>query len=97
VLSSIGPQSTVAELRAVTGRVDNDVATMQKAATKMKTPTAKEFTTAVSQLKKDVNAIPDDATLAQVRSKVDNDIQNVENLGMKVATEAGCPAPTPSK
>jgi hypothetical protein len=92
-LSSIGPQSTVAELHAATNRVDNDVATMQKAAKKMKTPTAKEFTSAMVQLKKDVNAIHDDATLEQVRGKLNTDIQNVQTLGHRVANEAGCPAP----
>jgi hypothetical protein len=92
-LSAIGPQSTVAELRAATNRVENDANMMQKDAKKMKTPTAKEFTTAMSQLKKSVNNIPDQATLDQVRTKLDKDIQNVTNLGQKVAVEAGCPSP----
>jgi hypothetical protein len=94
-LNAIGPHSTVAELRAATDRLDKPVADMQKAADKMKTPTAKRFTESMKQLKGDVDAIPDEATLEQVRDKVRGDIQNAQSAGRQVAAEAGCPAPAP--
>ena len=92
-LKAIGPHSTVAELRAATDRLDKPVSDMQKAADKMKTPAAKQFTEAMKVLKQDVNNIPDDATLEQVRSKIHADIQNAQSAGQQVATEAGCPSP----
>jgi hypothetical protein len=94
-LNSIGPHSTVAELRAATDRLDKPVNDMQKAADKMKTPTAKHFTESMKQLKVDVNSIPDDATLEQARAKIRGDIQNAQDAGRQVATEAGCPPPAP--
>lgn len=94
-LNAIGRHSTVAELRAATNRLDKPVNDMQKAADKMKTPTAKHFTESMKQLKEDVNSIPDDATLDQVRAKIQGDIENAENAGRQVATEAGCPPPAP--
>jgi hypothetical protein len=70
---------------------------MESAADKMKTPAAKQFTEAMKVLKQDVNDIPDDATLEQVRSKIRTDIQNAESTGQQVATEAGCPPPAEPK
>jgi hypothetical protein len=92
-LNAIGQQSTVAELRAANDRVVNDAANMQKIAHKMKTPTAKQFTEAMKQLQHDVNAIPDNATLEQVRAKINADIRNAQNTGRQLAGESGCPAP----
>ncbi|HXN32018.1 MAG TPA: hypothetical protein VN894_09155 [Polyangiaceae bacterium] len=94
-LNAIGPHSTVAELRAATKRVEKSANDMEKAADKMKTPAAKQFTEAMKQLKNDVDTIPDDATLKQVRSKISADSQNARSTGEQVAAEAGCPAPPP--
>jgi hypothetical protein len=94
-LNATGPHSTVADLRAATNRVVNSANDMQKAASKMKTPAAKPFTEAMKQLKNDVDTIPDDATLKQVRSKISADIQNAQSAGQRVAAEAGCPSPAP--
>jgi hypothetical protein len=90
-LKSIGPDSTVGEVRAVQGRVDTNAKEVRKAAGKMKTPTAKEFNGAVDQLKADVHNIPDDATLAQVRDKIRSDADNVQTTGKQLASESHCP------
>jgi hypothetical protein len=94
-LNAIGPHSTVAELRAATDRVEKSANDMQKYASKMKTPAAKDFTGAMKQLKSDVDKIPDDATLQQVHTKISADVQNAQTKGQQVATEAGCPSPAP--
>jgi hypothetical protein len=91
-LNAIGPHSTVAELRAAQTRVDNDLANMQMAASKMNTPTAKQFLDAMQRLDKDVGSVSDDATLQQVQSKIQADVQNARTAGRKLAAEAGCPA-----
>ncbi len=90
-LRAVGPHSTIAEIRAATDRVANDASKMERAAHKMKTPTAKPFTDAVAQLKTDVRAIPDDATLQQVHEKIHTDVQNAKTTGEALAVEAGCP------
>jgi hypothetical protein len=92
-LKAMGEHSTVAEVRAAMTRLDNDVNQMQSAASKMKTPTAKQFMEATKQLRKDVNNIPDDATLQQVHSKLQADVEKARSAGMQLATEAGCPLP----
>jgi len=94
-LQAIGPHSTVSELRAATERVDKPVNDMQKAAKKMSTPTAKHFTESMKQLDQDVNSIPNDATLEQVRSRIRDDIQAARSSGQQVAAEAGCPVAEP--
>lgn len=96
-LNAIGPNSTVAEVRAAVKRVDNDVAQMQSAAGKMKTATAKQFTGSVDQLKKDVNSVSSDATLQQVHTKIQTDAQNAQTSGQALATEAGCSQTAPQQ
>jgi len=90
-VNAINPHSTVGELRAATDRLDTDTNNMQKAADKMKSPAAKQFRDSIKILKHDVNAIPDDATLAQVREKIQTDVQNARISGRALAAEAGCP------
>jgi hypothetical protein len=96
-LKAIGPHSTMAELRAATDRVEKSATAMQKAAAKIKTPTAKEFDASMKQLKQDVDKVPDDATLEQVRSKIKTDVQGTQSTGQQLATESGCPQPTPQQ
>lgn len=93
-LNAIGPHSTVAELRAAINRVDDDTTEMRKAAGKMKTPTAKQFTADVKQLDHDVNNIPSNATLEQVRARIHDDGQNARAAGQQLAAESGCPQPS---
>ncbi len=94
-VKAIGPHSTVGELRAATDRLDRDVEHLQKAADKMRTPTAKQFTEAVKQLKDDVKNVPDEATLGQVRTKINADIRNADVTGRQLASESGCPQASP--
>lgn len=92
-LKAMGPHSTVAEVRAGKDRIDKDVAQMQTAASKMKTPTAKTFLQATKRLDRDVNTISDESTLKQVHDKLMTDIQSAESAGRDLANEAGCPSP----
>jgi hypothetical protein len=92
-LNAIGPQSTVAEARAAQNRVNHDVQQMRSAAGWINTPTAKQFVTTTDRLDKDLNKIPDDATLQQEHDRIKQDVQDAQAAGRQLATEAGCPPP----
>jgi hypothetical protein len=92
-LRAISPQSTVAELRAATGRIDNDISDMQNTAKKMDTPTAKEFNDALKKVERDTNGVSDDTTLSQVHTQLQGDIDHARATGRQLAMESGCPAP----
>lgn len=94
-LQSIGPSSTVAELRAAADRIATDADDVQSAAQKMKSPTAKQFTSSAHQLRKEVRALPANITIDQAKSRLHDDIQNVQQSAQKLATESGCPEATP--
>ena len=93
-LKALGPQSTVAEVRTATDRVQQDLKELQKQASKMNTPTAKKFTDAVNKLKKDVDNVPENATMQAVQQKIKADIDMARASGQRLAAESGCPAPT---
>jgi hypothetical protein len=90
-LNAIGPHSTVAELRAASDRTEYHVATMQRAAARMKTPAAQRFTAATKQLKRDIEKVPEEATLEQVYAAIAADAQNARAARDELAGEAGCP------
>jgi hypothetical protein len=93
-LQSIGGNSTVAELRTASGRVEDSANKVVKSAGKMDTPTAKQFTDSAKQLRTDASSIPETITVDQARARIDGDVQNVKRAARRLATEAGCPEPT---
>ena len=98
-LESIGPNSTMAELRAASDRIAADANDVQKAAHKIKSPAAKQFTDSARQLHEEVQALPPDTTIEQAKSKLHGDVQNVQQSAQKLAAESGCPesAPEPQR
>ncbi len=96
-LESIGPSSTVADLRAASDRVTKDADDVKKAAHKIKSPTAKEFTDSANQLREEVRALPPNITIDQAKSRIQDDVQNVEQSARKLATESGCPEAAPGR
>jgi hypothetical protein len=90
-LDGMTDKSTIGELRAQTDKVSKDANEITKAAGKMKTPTAKQFTTAVKKLKDEMGKISNDTTLEQARAKIGADVKNVRDSGYALSTEAGCP------
>ena len=93
-LKTIGPQSTVGEVRSVRRRLDDDAAHMHKTANRINTPAANKFTEAMSKLDWDVSTIPNDQTLEQVHSRLRADVDNAQSAGRVLATEAGCDQPS---
>lgn len=94
-LQSIGPSSTMAELRAASDRLAMNANDVQKAADKIKSPTAKQFTDSARQLRDEVQALPPNITVSQAKSRIHDDIQNVQQSAQKLATESGCPEAAP--
>jgi hypothetical protein len=94
-LQSIGPNSTMAELRAASDRIGTDTDDVQKAAYKIKSPTAKQFTDSAHQLRDEVQALPPNITIEQAKSRIHDDVQNVQQSAKKLAAESGCPEPAP--
>ena len=94
-LESIGPSSTVADLRAAADRIAADADEVQTAAQKIKSPTAKQFTDSAHQLRKEVRALPPNITRDQAKSRVQDDIQNVKQSAQQLAAESGCPEAAP--
>jgi hypothetical protein len=96
-LESLGPKSTIAEVKAAAARIEDAGEKVVKTAHKVKTPTAKQFTDATKQLKKDAKSIPDTATVEQAHARLKADRQAIEDSARKIATESGCPMPEPAK
>jgi hypothetical protein len=94
-LQAIGPTSTVKQLRTAADRVEADANKVLKAAGKIKSDTAKQFTDSARQLRKDASAIPDTVTIEQAHSRIDDGVQNVKRAARQLATESGCPAAAP--
>jgi hypothetical protein len=90
-LESIGPTSTLAELRATSDKVGDDADNVEKAASKIKSPTAKQFTESAKQLRREIRAMPESTTIEQAKSRIRDDVQNVKQAGHKLAMESGCP------
>jgi hypothetical protein len=98
-LQSIGPSSTLAELRAASDHIAKDADDVQAKAQKIKSPAATQFTDSARQLRDEVRALPPNITVAQAKSRIHDDIQNVQQAAQKLATESGCPeaAPEPQR
>ena len=90
-LKGLTPQSSVGEDRTVHDRINADANEVRKSASKMKSPTAKDFDGAVDKLSADVKKIPDDASLEKVRDQIKADAQAVDAAGRQLAAESQCP------
>jgi hypothetical protein len=91
---ALGPNSTVGEVRAVAGRIQQDAKNVTSAAGKMSTPAAKQFSKDADKLRADANSIPKGATVAEARAGLQNDVQNVKSSAHQLAIESGCPQVT---
>jgi hypothetical protein len=89
-LDSIGPSSTLAELRAASDKVVADAQEVRKTAAKIKTATSKEFGSAADKLRNDARALPDTTTIDQARTKLEDDIRKVKDSAKKLTMESGC-------
>ena len=94
-LQSIGPSSTMAELRATSDRLATNADDVQKAAHKIKSPAAKQFTDSARQLRDQVQALPPNITVDQAKSRIHDDLQSVQQSAQRLATESGCPDAAP--
>lgn len=96
-LQSIGPSSTMEELRAASDRLATDANDVQKAASKIKSPTAKQFTDSARKLHEEIQALPPNMTVEQAKSRIHDDVQNMQQSAQKLAAESGCPEAAPKQ
>ncbi len=94
-LQSVGPSATMGELRTASDRVATDADEVQREAHKMKSPTAKQFTTSANKLRNEIRALPSNITVNQAKSRIHDDVQNVQQSAQQLASESGCPETAP--
>jgi hypothetical protein len=90
-LDGIGPNSTLAELRAASDRVSASQQKVEKTQAKLDSQAAKDFRYANMKLRTDAKALPDSMTIAEAKSKLAADIAKVKEASGKLTAEAGCP------
>ncbi|HTR52171.1 MAG TPA: hypothetical protein VMJ10_15765 [Kofleriaceae bacterium] len=90
-LDNIGAQSTIGELRSAVDRSSDDARKVEKAATKIKSPTSTVFVASAKKLKSDARDLPDNITIEQAKAKLQDDIQKLKDSEKQMTAEAGCP------
>lgn len=75
--------------------MDKDSKTIEKEASKIRTPTSQQFTQSANQLYEEAHSIPDNMTIEQARSRIEGDAQNVKRNAQAMANESGCPEAMP--
>ena len=94
-LDALGPSSTVSELRTTVARMDTDAKAVNRAATRINTPTSRPLVQAMDQLSDEMRKVPDSMTLDEARSRVGDDVKAVERSAKALAEESGCPEAMP--
>lgn len=94
-LQGMGPDSKIGELKSTLKETRKNADDVTKEAKKMKSPSAKQFTQSANQLSTETKNIPDNMTVAQVKTRIKDDIQNVEQSAQALSDEAGCPGAMP--
>ncbi len=89
-LQSIGPGSTMGELRTTADRVARDADDLQRSAYMINSRTAKQFTTSARQLRNEIQALPPNITVGHAKSRIRGDLQDVQHSAQQLATESGC-------
>jgi hypothetical protein len=94
-LQALGPDSKVGELRSIMDRIDKDARAIEKEGSRIKTPAGKQFVASANRLTNETRSMSDDMTLAQVKSRIEDDVRNVKQSAQALADEAGCPEAVP--
>jgi hypothetical protein len=96
-LRAMRDESKAGELRAVIDRIDQDSRAVEKAGAKIKTPAGKQFMAAAERLKVEGRAVSDEMTIGQVRTRMREDVSNLELSAKQLANEAGCSMAMPQQ
>jgi hypothetical protein len=94
-LDALTQDSKVGEVHGIVNRIDKDSKTVEKEASKIKTPAGKQFTASANRLVNETQSIPEDMTIAQVKARIEDDASNLKQSAMTLSTEAGCPEAMP--
>ena len=96
-LNTLTGNSTVREVKIVTNKLRQDANTTMKAARKLKTPAATQFTQSAQQLVTETRNLPENMRVSQVLSRLEGDANNVRQSGHALAAESGCPEAIPQQ
>ena len=96
-LNTLTRNSTVREVKSVTSKLRQDSNAAVKAARKIKSPAATQFTQSAQQLVTETRNIPENMRVSQVRSRLQGDANNVRQSGHALAVESGCPEAFPQQ
>ena len=94
-LMSVGPTSTVSEVRSITKNVDKHSSAVAKQSRKIGTPSGRQLAMAAERLSKETRDIPSDMTISQVKTRIADDVRTVEQSAKTLASESGCPGAMP--
>ena len=96
-LEALGPDSTIAELRAAVAQLDTHGKSVDKEARKIRTDTSKRFVQSVERLSSEMQALPDTMTIGEARTRISDDVRAVKRSAQQLAEESGCPEALPKE
>jgi hypothetical protein len=89
-LDALNDQSKVGELKEIINRLDKDTQQIERAGSKISTAAGKQFMASAERLKVEGRAVTDEMTISQVKSRIRDDAQNLQQSAKQLADEAGC-------
>lgn len=89
-LQKIGPETSVRQVQVTTGQIQADAKEMRKASSKMTSPAAEQFDSAVNELVQEVTYVRNSASLARARPRIHSAAQEAQGAGRQLAAEANC-------
>lgn len=96
-LRAMRDDSKASELRTIIDRIDSDSREVEKQGSKIKTAAGKQFMASAERLKVEGRAVTDDMTIGQIRTRLHEDVTNLETSAQQLADESGCPNAMPQR
>ena len=96
-LRDLKRDSTVGEVRVVLKRLRSDAQMANDQARKIDTPAAKQLVRSTAELDREVNGLPDTATLEEARTRLHDEMADVKRDTKALAAESGCPESIPEE
>lgn len=78
-------------------RIDRDSREVEHAGAKINTQAGKQFMAAAERLKVEGRAVSEDMTMGQLRTRMREDVSNLELSARQLSAEAGCPMAMPER
>jgi hypothetical protein len=96
-LWALRDESNAREARMIIDRIDRDSREVEHAGAKINTQAGKQFMAAAERLKVEGRAVSEDMTMGQLRTRMREDVSNLELSARQLSAEAGCPMAMPQR